>query len=558
MKPLTILHRLIGQVRPMTGWMILAILLGTAGFLCAILIPVFAGMALFQPGTALLWAMGICALLRGVLRYGEQACNHYIAFRLLARIRDIVFGKLRTLAPAKLEGRSRGDLISMITSDVELLVVFYAHTISPVAIAVLVSLIFVIWQSSLSWLLGLLSLLSYLCVGVLLPWLQTRRAAVLGKAYRRKSGDLTAAVLETIRGQKELRQFSAIDSRLKQLEARTEELARTEEELKSMQGSTQACTGLAVILCSSAVLAAAGWLLGQGRILPEDMLVSFLVQISSFGPVIALANLGTGLSQTLGAGERILTLLDETPVTAEVPGTVQPLGPLALDQVTFGYEGEDRPVLQDMTLDIPERRILGICGPSGCGKSTLLRLLMRFWDPQSGQVLSGNRDIRDLSTNSLRHAQGFVTQDTDLFHDTIAENLRLARPQATREELEDACRKAAIHEFILSLPQGYDTMVGELGSTLSGGERQRLGLARAFLQDGEFLFLDEPTSNLDSLNEGIILQAIDRQMRDKTVVLVTHRKSTLGFADQVLSMQKNGSGGSRQGQNSKTKGSERV
>ncbi len=534
MKPLTILRRLIGQVRPMTGWMILAILLGTAGFLCAILIPVFAGMALFQSGTALLWAMGVCALLRGVLRYGEQSCNHYIAFRLLARIRDIVFGKLRTLAPAKLEGRSRGDLISMITSDVELLEVFYAHTISPVAIAVLVSLIFVIWQSSLSWLLGLLSLLSYLCVGVLLPWLQTRRAAVLGKAYRRKSGDLTAAVLETIRGQKELRQFSAIDSRLKQLEARTEELARTEEELKSMQGSTQACTGLAV------------------------MLVSFLVQISSFGPVIALANLGTGLSQTLGAGERILTLLDETPVTAEVPGTVQPLGPLALDQVTFGYEGEDRPVLQDMTLDIPERRILGICGPSGCGKSTLLRLLMRFWDPQSGQVLSGNRDIRDLSTNSLRHAQGFVTQDTDLFHDTIAENLRLARPQATREELEDACRKAAIHEFILSLPQGYDTMVGELGSTLSGGERQRLGLARAFLQDGEFLFLDEPTSNLDSLNEGIILQAIDRQMRDKTVVLVTHRKSTLGFADQVLSMQKNGSGGSRQGQNSKTKGSERV
>lgn len=279
MKPLTILRRLIGQVRPMTGWMILAILLGTAGFLCAILIPVFAGMALFQSGTALLWAMGVCALLRGCC-----AMENSPAITILPSVcwpgSGTLSSKLRTLAPAKLEGRSRGDLISMITSDVELLEVFYAHTISPVAIAVLVSLIFVIWQSSLSWLLGLLSLLSYLCVGVLLPWLQTRRAAVLGKAYRRKSGDLTAAVLETIRGQKELRQFSAIDSRLKQLEARTEELARTEEELKSMQGSTQACTGLAVILCSSAVLAAAGWLLGQGRILPEDMLVSFLVQIS--------------------------------------------------------------------------------------------------------------------------------------------------------------------------------------------------------------------------------------------------------------------------------------
>lgn len=536
MKPLTILRRLIGQVLPMAGWMILAILLGVAGFLAAILIPVLAGMALFTQNTWLLWAMGACALLRGVLRYGEQACNHYIAFRLLARIRDIVFGKLRTLAPAKLEGRDKGDLISLITSDVELLEIFYAHTISPVAIAVLVSLIFVIWQMTIDPWLGLVAVIAYLFVGAFLPWKQSRTAASLGSRYRRDSGRLMASILETIRGIVELKQFSAGPGRLASIEQQTAGLAKTEDRLKLVQARGQSAAGLAVILFSALQLAVAGLLFQQGTIVFEQVLVSFLIQISSFGPVIALSNLGTGLSQTLGAGERILSLLDEEPVTVEVPGPAGDLGPMSLDHVTFSYD--QAPVLTDMTLRIPEGKILGVCGPSGCGKSTMLRLLMRFWDPESGQVTAGARDVRDLSTATLRQNQAFVTQDTVLFHDTIAENLRIAKQDATQAELEAACRKAAIHDFIMTLPQGYDTMVGELGSTLSGGERQRLGLARAFLHDGKFLFLDEPTSNLDSLNEVIILRAVDKEAGDKTVVLVSHRDSTLGFADQMLRMEK--------------------
>lgn len=531
MKPLTILRRLIGQVRSMTGWMVLAILLGVAGFLAAILIPVLAGMALFEGGPALLWIMGLCAVLRGVLRYGEQACNHYIAFRLLARIRDLVFGKLRTLAPAKLEGRRKGDLISLITSDVELLEVFYAHTISPVAIALIVSLIFVAWQTSLNPWLGVAAAASYAFVGVILPWMQSGSAAALGKTYREESGRLTAVVLETIRGQMELRQYGAQERRLQDVEARTAKLAETEDRLKKLQGNAQGTAGVAVILCAAGLLLLGGWLHRGGLLSARDLVISFLVQISSFGPVIALSNLGTGLSQTLGAGERILSLLDESPATPDIAGPADDLSDMTLENVSFAYESGQTPVLENMSLQLPASGILGVCGPSGCGKSTLVRLLMRFWDPRSGQVTAEGRDLRNLPTATLRQAQAFVTQDTDLFHDTIAENLCIAKPDATREELEAACREAAIDDFIRTLPQGYDTMVGELGSTLSGGERQRLGLARAFLRDGQFLFLDEPTSNLDSLNEGIILQAIDRQMQGKTVVLITHRKSTLGFAD---------------------------
>lgn len=384
MKPLAILRRLIGQVRSMTGWMVLAILLGVAGFLAAILIPVLAGMALFEGGPALLWIMGLCAVLRGVLRYGEQACNHYIAFRLLARIRDLVFGKLRALAPAKLEGRRKGDLISLITSDVELLEVFYAHTISPVAIALIVSLIFVAWQTSLNPWLGVAAAVSYAFVGVILPWRQSRSAAALGKTYREESGRLTAVVLETIRGQMELRQYGAQERRLQDVQARTAKLAETEDRLKKLQGNAQGTAGMAVILCAAGLLLLGGWLYRGGLLSARDLVISFLVQISSFGPVIALSNLGTGLSQTLGAGERILSLLDESPATPDIAGPADDLSDMALENVSFAYESCQTPVLENMSLQLPASGILGVCGPSGCGKSTLVRLLMRFWDPRSG------------------------------------------------------------------------------------------------------------------------------------------------------------------------------
>lgn len=545
MKPrsnLSCMARLITLVGPLTGVMLLAITLGVLGFIAATLIPVLGGVGILsvlnhQDTLPLIFLVAaLCALLRGVFRYGEQTCNHYIAFKLLAILRQKVFAALRRLAPAKLDRRDKGDLISVITSDIELLEVFYAHTISPAAIALVMSLLTAAFLAWFHWAYGVLALLAYATVGILLPVLASRRSGDTGNRMRQKAGQLSAFVLDSLRGVDETIQYHGQAQRLGELEGRTDDLSRVQQDMSRITGTNTAVTHTVIWLYDLALLALGLVLLEQGQVNFGGVLVPLITLMSSFGPVVALANLGATLQSTFAAARRVLDILDETPVVEEVSGqSATRFHGAACEDLTFSYGGET--ILDGLTLDFPKGKVVGIVGRSGSGKSTLLKLLMRFWDRQSGEVTISERDVRNINTSDLRSMQGYMTQDTDLFHDTILKNILLARPDATREEVEEACKKASIHDFILTLPQGYDTPVGELGDTLSGGERQRLGLARAFLHNAPFLLLDEPTSNLDSLNEAEILRSLHRERDQRTVILVSHRRSTMGIADQVHSVE---------------------
>ena len=545
MKPrsnLSCMARLITLVGPLTGVMLLAITLGVLGFIAATLIPVLGGVGILavlqhQNTLPLIFLVAaLCALLRGVFRYGEQTCNHFIAFKLLALLRDRVFDVLRRLCPAKLEGKNKGNLISVITSDIELLEVFYAHTISPAAIALVMSLLTAAFLAWFHWAYGVLALLAYATVGILLPVLASRRSGDTGNRMRQKAGQLSAFVLDSLRGVDETIQYHGQAQRLGELEGRTDDLSRVQQDMSRITGTNTAVTHTVIWLYDLALLALGLVLLEQGQVNFGGVLVPLITLMSSFGPVVALANLGATLQSTFAAARRVLDILDETPVVEEVSGQAATrFHGAACEDLTFSYGGET--ILDGLTLDFPKGKVVGIVGRSGSGKSTLLKLLMRFWDRQSGEVTISERDVRNINTSDLRSMQGYMTQDTDLFHDTILKNILLARPDATREEVEEACKKASIHDFILTLPQGYDTPVGELGDTLSGGERQRLGLARAFLHNAPFLLLDEPTSNLDSLNEAEILRSLHRERDQRTVILVSHRRSTMGIADQVHSVE---------------------
>ena len=545
MKPrsnLSCMARLITLVGPLTGVMLLAITLGVLGFIAATLIPVLGGVGILsvlnhQDTLPLIFLVAaLCALLRGVFRYGEQTCNHYIAFKLLAILRQKVFAALRRLAPVKLDRRDKGDLISVITSDIELLEVFYAHTISPAAIALVMSLLTAAFLAWFHWAYGVLALLAYATVGILLPVLASRRSGDTGNRMRQKAGQLSAFVLDSLRGVDETIQYHGQAQRLGELEGRTDDLSRVQQDMSRITGTNTAVTHTVIWLYDLALLALGLVLLEQGQVNFGGVLVPLITLMSSFGPVVALANLGATLQSTFAAARRVLDILDETPVVEEVSGqSATRFHGAACEDLTFSYGGET--ILDGLTLDFPKGKVVGIVGRSGSGKSTLLKLLMRFWDRQSGEVTISERDVRNINTSDLRSMQGYMTQDTDLFHDTILKNILLARPDATREEVEEACKKASIHDFILTLPQGYDTPVGELGDTLSGGERQRLGLARAFLHNAPFLLLDEPTSNLDSLNEAEILRSLHRERDQRTVILVSHRRSTMGIADQVHSVE---------------------
>lgn len=536
MSTIQIFSRLIQLVFPLTGFMICAILMGVAGFLCAIFIPVLSSMALVNNSlfsfNTIAILLFVCAVLRGILRYAEQACNHYIAFKLLARIRDQVFGALRRLCPAKLEVKDKGSLISLITSDIELLEVFYAHTISPICIAFVTSLVCVMIQMQFGWIYGLYSLFAYVVVGVALPIYISKKSRHIGIEYRKEAGNLNNYVLESMRGLKESMQYMDTDNRLLGLNERTSILATHEKELKHFQAKTISLTNLCVVLLSLGLCLIHVSLNSS----IQSTIVSSVLQISSFGPVIALANLGSILSQTIGAGQRVISLLDETPMVEEVVnGNEAKFNNLDVLDVDFAYDEEQ--ILKDMNLNIQEDEVIGIQGKSGSGKSTLLKLLMRFWNVSKGKILVDRIDIKGLNTSNLRKNEGYVTQETILFHDTIENNLKVAKQDATVEEIEVACKKANIHEYIQSLPNGYKTMVEELGSSLSGGERQRIGLARMFLHDSKLVLLDEPTSNLDSLNEGAILKSIYEERKNKTIVFVSHRESTLSHCDRVIHME---------------------
>lgn len=540
----TVMARLIGLVKPLTGYMILAITMGLIGHLCASFITIFGGYAVLNVlgmetplGLGMMFvSVAAFALLRAVLRYGEQGCNHFIAFKLLALIRDKVFQALRRLCPAKLEGKDKGNLISVITSDIELLEVFYAHTISPAAIAALFSIILCLFIGHYHWSLGLLALAAYLVVGVAVPLITSRLSGEDGMRFRTKSGDLSSFVLDSLRGLPETQQYGQGEKRLAEMNARTEELAKDEERMKRTSGRNVACTNTIILLFDLAMLFASAVLCRQGAVGFDSVLIPTVALMSSFGPVVALANLGSTLQNTFAAGNRVLDILEESPAVEEVRGQTDiAFTGAAAEHVGFAYGAES--ILDDVSVEIPQNKIVGIVGRSGSGKSTLLKLFMRFWEVQAGRVSLSGRAVGDINTKNLRDMESFVTQETHLFHDSIRNNLRIAKLDATEEEIVEACKKASVHDFILTLPQGYDTPVGELGDTLSGGERQRLGLARAFLHDAPFMLLDEPTSNLDSLNEAVILRSLGEERQGKTVVLVSHRTSTMRIADKVYSVE---------------------
>lgn len=539
-----IMMSLIVLVKPLLGFMVLAVAMGVAGFLCAIFIPVFGGYAMLDvlklpvpvsAGTAFACVL-VFALLRGFLRYAEQACNHFIAFKLLALIRDQVFRALRRLCPAKLEGRDRGNLISVITSDIELLEVFYAHTISPALIAALMTVIMTIYIGSYHWILGAIALAAYLVIGLIVPVLVSKKSGNSGEIFRGRSGELSSFVLDSLRGLKESIQYHTGEARLRELNGRTDGLSAEEEKMKLRAGWNMAFVNTLIYLFDFAALAAALALYARGEIGFDAVLIPLIAMMSSFGPVVALANLGSTLQNTLAAGSRVLDILEETPEVEEISGreATSFVGAQAL-HVGFSYGGER--ILSDVSVDLPQNRVVGITGRSGSGKSTLLKLLMRFWETKQGDIRISGRNINTVNTADLRNIESYVTQETHLFHDSIANNVRIARTDASLEEIVEACKKASVHEFIESLPRGYDTPVGELGDTLSGGERQRIGLARAFLHDAPMLLLDEPTSNLDSLNEAVILKSLHEAREGRTVVLVSHRKSTMRIADQVYSVE---------------------
>jgi ATP-binding cassette subfamily C protein len=539
-----VMGRLIGLVRPLSGYMILAILMGLTGQLCASFITIFGGYAVlnileFQTPfslAALFVSVVLFALLRGVLRYAEQASNHFIAFKLLALIRDKVFRTLRRLAPAKLEGRDKGDLISVITSDIELLEVFYAHTISPAVIAALFTVILCLFIGRFHWALGILALAGYLSVGILIPLAVSKASGEVGMNFRVKSGELSGFVLDSLRGLSETLQYGQGQKRLSEMNDRTDALAADEERMKKTAGRNTALTHTVILVFDLAMLFVSAFLYRNGSVDFAGVLIPTVALMSSFGPCVALANLGSTLQNTFAAGNRVLDILDETPVVEEVAGlpTITFTGASA-EHVTFSYGNET--ILDDLSVEIPQNAVVGIVGRSGSGKSTLLKLFMRFWDTGKGRVAISGTDVAEINTANLRDMESFVTQETHLFRDSIRNNLRIAKLNATDEEMETACKKASVHDFIMSLPQGYDTPVGELGDTLSGGERQRLGLARAFLHNAPFMILDEPTSNLDSLNEAVILKSIRTERAGKTVVLVSHRESTMRVADRVYSVE---------------------
>ena len=560
-----IMGSLIDLVKPLLHIMLAAIILGTLGYLCAIFLTILAGQVIvyglltgvagmnvpvdnmwlaFVPVKTIITVMIVIAVLRGILHYAEQYCNHFIAFKLLAIIRHKVFASLRKLCPAKLEGRDKGNLISIITTDIELLEVFYAHTISPIAIATLTSMVMVIFIGRYHWLAGMLALAAYLIVGVAIPMWNGKRGSQKGMEFRTSFGELNSFVLDSLRGLDETIQYGQGEKRKEQMSERSKNLAGIQKSLSKMEGSQRSFTNMVILLASFGMLALTIWLYDKGAMGFEGILTCTIAMMGSFGPVVALSSLSNNLNQTLASGERVLSLLEETPLVEEIPGDVETPGTESVEHEFTGAEAEnvtfaygEEVILDNYSLKLQPGKITGIHGASGSGKSTLLKLLMRFWDVQDGSVSVDGTDVRKIPIRYLRDMESYVTQETHLFHDSIANNIEIAKPGASREEIMEAAKKASIHDFIMTLPKEYDTEVGELGDTLSGGEKQRIGIARAFLHECPLILLDEPTSNLDSLNEGIILKSLKESARKKTVVLVSHRVSTMNVADVVYEME---------------------
>lgn len=541
-KGIKIMGKLIVLVKPLWHIMLLAVLLGTVGYLCAIFLTIIASNGVVRlisdkntNLTPVFISLVAVAVSRGILHYGEQYCNHYIAFKLLGIVRHKIFAKLRELSPAKLEGKDKGNLISMITTDTELLEVFYAHTISPILIALVTSLFITIFIGMSYTPAGILALCGYLTVGVAVPLVNGKAGSNAGMKYRNSFGELNSCLLESLRGLDETLQYNDGHNRMNKINTHSKLLAENRKGLNKLEGKQRATTNVMIFIFSLAMLMLMIFAYKNNQADIGMVIVNTVAMMGSFGPVVALSSLSNNLNQTLASGERVLNLLNETPVTEDVTnGKNIDFNGIAAKNVSFSYNEEK--ILSNLSVNFPKYSITGIYGKSGCGKSTLLKLLMRFWDTTEGSVEISNVNIRNVNTDNLRCIESYVTQETYIFQKTVAENIAIGKPNATTKEIIEAAKKASIHDFIMLLPKGYNTLLGELGNTISSGEKQRIGLARAFLHNSELMLLDEPTSNLDALNEGIILKSLHESSQGKTIIIVSHRESTLRTAQRVIDL----------------------
>lgn len=540
-----VMGHLLKLVTPLAHIMAFTITMGTLGFLAAIFIMVLGAMGLVNllnfdthlSFSGILTALIVLAVARGALRYLEQMSGHYIAFKLLALLRDKVFSSLRRLAFVKLQDKQAGQLVSLVTNDIELLEVFYAHTIAPIMIAFFTSAILLLVFAQLSGWFVLVALAAYLTVGVILPIITTKLAREDGRRYRELVGEMNDFFLDSVRGMKEIQLFGYAKQRLAEIQQRSQKIDTAFERIKDQEAKVRVYTEVAVSVFNIIMLFTGLILFSLDKIDFAAFLIGVILLMSSYGPVIALSNLSSNLLQTLASGERVLSLLAEEPELKDVESAVdlKDVSRIDVENVNFAY-GEEQ-ILSDVSLSVKKGEILGIHGRSGSGKSTLLKLLMRFYDPKSGSIKINGETLPNINTRSLRDNMAYITQQTYIFNETIEENIRLARRDATLEEIMEAAKKASIHDFILSLPQGYQTKMTELGGNLSDGEKQRIGIARAFLHNAPIILLDEPTSNLDSLNEAMILKSLLNVKAEKLIILVSHRQSTMAICDQVIGIE---------------------
>ena len=581
-----LIARLLKEVGPLRKYMIVACVCGTLGHLAATFLPVFGIAAAFAAVGSPIWnlsvpaaltAMAVCALIRGGMRYAEQFMNHNVAFRLLALFRTKAFAALRRLAPAKLAGKGKGDLIALVTTDVELLEIFFAHTISPIVIAVVTTVVYTLALLTLSAPFAVTLVIAHLTVGVVLPKLFASAVRGIGPELRKESAALDDEMLDDMRGIGEIIRFGQGSARLASIARRTLSLWGKRLRLSAKNGDfaglgavlvmlfTAITAFLVMTLCaavSTAVDMPEGliWMDSVDSNAPA-LVAAFVLLTSSFGPTLALSALPANLTQTFASARRLFALMDETPAVVEQGAERPEYQSMTMSDVTFGYGSSahtssahtsggrtsgsaSRPVLDHVSLDVPQHGILGIQGPSGRGKSTMLKLLMRYWDPDSGTISLSNIPLPQVDAGWRRRVQTMMGQETYLFDGTIRENLTIACNSADSAAsaipdsvLREALAKASALELVDALPNGLDTQVGELGGRLSEGEKQRIGLARMFLRDADLVLFDEPTSRLDAYNESVILGSVNNLAEQgSAVVLVSHRDSTMRVADRILRM----------------------
>lgn len=539
---ITIISKLLSLIGSLTYVIFLAVINGSIGHTVAIFIPLIGALTLAKICGATValsysWLFAIIigfGLLRGVLRYFEQYSNHLIAFKLLAKIRNIIFTKLRVLCPAKLESKQKGSIISMITADTETIEVFYAHTVSPVCIAIIASLAIILFVGFIvNWYMAIFVTFAYIIVGIVLPIFSSRTTAEAGLNYRKKFTAFNGYFMDAIKGSRDIILHGQEDSKLRKVENFTNELIITSAKLKNKTLSISVLTTSIIIVLNLLMLVLGLLLTRYANLSVSLMFVGVVALMSSYGPVLAIAALPSNLSQTFASADRLITLLEEKPVVTDIANGMDiDFENLQVVNLGFAY-GSDKTILNDVNIEVKCGEIIGIMGKSGYGKSTLLKLLLRFWKKDKGYILYNGTDIEEINTQSLKSNVVMVSQTTYLLDDTIKGNMRIANQKASDEQIVTACKKAGIHDFICTLKDGYDTKVGSINNLFSAGETQRIGLARVFLSDAKLILLDEPTSNVDAINEGIILKALAENKANKAFILVSHRESTMSIADRV-------------------------